>query len=333
MTFVIYSNTLLIKIILFSFVAFVFFYICCFCFKRFMVTVFITFVNRRFVTARTPKTINDGESLVDTIYIVIEHEFLKWFRNFENVEKNKFRINHEQKRKYKAFLTNFIKKGITPKLRNWRNRAINNFVLQDGQLYHFERTKSNLRRMIMMNDVWEFVWPLHVQSGHMKRDKTWTEIRDKYYEIIKKKMIWIIDHCELCNQNKPFITKTPLTVIFNNNSFERVQMNFINMKIEPDGIYTWILHAKINEWEFATIKIRWHFFWPESFRQNLFFLASFFQTRRRCDWCHDSLADVLWAYEIRAHLTQWGSVILPSAQRRSVILSDSQWPKVPLSNT
>ena len=83
-----------------------------------MATVSIISVNRRSVTARTSKTASDGESLVDTIYTVIEHEFLKWLRNPENAKKNKFRISHEQRREYKAFLTDFIKKGTNPKLRN-----------------------------------------------------------------------------------------------------------------------------------------------------------------------------------------------------------------------
>lgn len=78
----------------------------------------ITFVNRKSVTAKTSKTANDGESLVDTIYTVIEHELLKWLRNLENIKKIKFRINHKQRRKYKAFLTNFIKKRTNPKPRN-----------------------------------------------------------------------------------------------------------------------------------------------------------------------------------------------------------------------
>ena len=84
-------------------------------------------------------------------------------------------------------------------------------------------------------------------------------------------MAWIIDYCELCNQNRSFIMKMPLTVIFNSNSFKWVQINLINIKIKLDETYIWILHAKINEWELTTIKVSWHFFWTESFRQNFFF--------------------------------------------------------------
>lgn len=113
----------------------------------------IIHVNRRSVIARIPRTVSDDESLIGTIYTVIEHEFLKWLRNSENAERNKFRINHEQRREYKTFLTDFTKKEITLKLRNWRHRTINNFVLQDDQFYHLEGTKKNLRKMIMMNDV------------------------------------------------------------------------------------------------------------------------------------------------------------------------------------
>ena len=83
-----------------------------------MIIVFITFVNRRSVTARISRTVNDDESLIDTIYTVIEHEFLKWLRNSENAEKNKFRISHAQRREYKTFLTDSTKKGTTSKLRN-----------------------------------------------------------------------------------------------------------------------------------------------------------------------------------------------------------------------
>lgn len=137
-----------------------------------MTTALITPINRRSVTARNPITASDGESLIDTIYTAIEHEFLEWLRNPENAEKNKFRISHEQRREYKAFLTDPTRKGTTLKLRNWRNRAINNFALQDGQLYYLEGAKKNFRKVIMMDDVWEFVWPLHVQGGHMERDKT-----------------------------------------------------------------------------------------------------------------------------------------------------------------
>lgn len=67
---------------------------------------------------RIPKTVSNNELFVNTIYIVIEHEFLKLLRNFENVKRNKFQISHEKKREYKIFLTDFIKKRTIPKLYN-----------------------------------------------------------------------------------------------------------------------------------------------------------------------------------------------------------------------
>ena len=54
----------------------------------------------------------------------------------------------------------------------------------------------------------------------------------------------MIKHCRICTSNRPGTSRPLLEPIIVNNVFERVQMDLIDMCLEKDTIYQWILHIK-----------------------------------------------------------------------------------------
>ncbi len=54
----------------------------------------------------------------------------------------------------------------------------------------------------------------------------------------------MVSRCRNCLLNKPSTTRAPLQPIEVDVTFERVQIDLIDMKHEPDRQYKWILHAK-----------------------------------------------------------------------------------------
>ena len=55
---------------------------------------------------------------------------------------------------------------------------------------------------------------------------------------------WVVKHCRICLVNRPGSSRPPLEPIIVHNVFERVQLDLIDMRLEKDRIYEWILHIK-----------------------------------------------------------------------------------------
>jgi len=57
-------------------------------------------------------------------------------------------------------------------------------------------------------------------------------------------VVELLQHRQLCVRNKPSQSRGPLQPIIVNNLWERVQIDLIDMRADPDGEYQCILHIR-----------------------------------------------------------------------------------------
>jgi hypothetical protein len=93
-------------------------------------------------------------------------------------------------------------------------------------------------------DVYFKIKDVHQSLGHPGRDKTWEEVQKRYSGIAKEDIAWMAKNCAICAINAASQAVAPLNPIKADNLFERIQVDLIDMRKEPDGQYKWILHIK-----------------------------------------------------------------------------------------
>lgn len=65
-------------------------------------------------------------------------------------------------------------------------------------------------------------------------------------------MVYLLQHCQICARNKPSQTRGPLQPIVVNNLWERIQIDLIDMRADPDKEYHWILHIRDHFSKFSS---------------------------------------------------------------------------------
>lgn len=119
------------------------------------------------------------------------------------------------------------------------------YNLIENVLYRLpDKHHPSLRRCVTSNDVWSYMTKTHIQLGHPGRDQLWHALDKQYYGVKRSDCEWLKSHCTTCVLTQANKTKAPLTPIVVDETFERVQVDLIDMRHEPSGRYSWILHIK-----------------------------------------------------------------------------------------
>ena len=100
------------------------------------------------------------------------------------------------------------------------------------------------RRVVLEDMTFDVITRVHCQHAHPGKNKTFDLVRQDFYGITKEEVAWIVKHCRICLNNQPAISRQPLEPIISNNVFEHIQIDLIDMRLEKDSIYQWILHIK-----------------------------------------------------------------------------------------
>lgn len=119
------------------------------------------------------------------------------------------------------------------------------FEIIEGKLYRKPEGKyTESREVVYQNLAFDIISRKHLHLGHPGRDPLFLALDQEVYGIKRSECYWIKDHCLHCNLNTANNTKPPLTPIEVNQTFERVQIDLIDMRHTPSDRYHWILHIK-----------------------------------------------------------------------------------------
>ena len=120
-----------------------------------------------------------------------------------------------------------------------------NYSLNErGELYYHARKGKATLLVIPDDEIFDVIVREHNAIHHQGTSKTWYEISRRYHGIPKRAVDWVLRHCLLCHDYRPGPRPAPTQKISSHEVMERVQMDLIDMRREPDRKYRWILHIK-----------------------------------------------------------------------------------------
>ena len=186
----------------------------------------------------------------EAVHSRTELEVTAWLREHDN----KTRLSPQAFSTICYYLRNPQATAPDQTERNLKSRAKRGFVLKRGILHHREFQSHNRqrvgeigsKRVVEVQWVYQFVMDEHTHHGHGGRDRIWPIIRDKYYGISQTEVNYILATCEICQESNPVAAKGPLRQIKANFVMERCQMDLMDYRNQPDGLYKWILHVKVS---------------------------------------------------------------------------------------
>lgn len=114
----------------------------------------------------------------------------------------------------------------------------------DGALYYHGRKAKGTLLVIPHDDVFDTIVHEHCAIQHQGTNKTWYEVSRRYHGIPKSAVDWVLQRCMLCHLHCAGPRPAPWQPIVSHHVMERVQMDLIDMREQPDGKYRWILHIK-----------------------------------------------------------------------------------------
>lgn len=129
---------------------------------------------------------------------------------------------------------------------NFIYKTRNGYSVTDGtnDLYYHARKGKPALLVVPADLIYDVTVMEHDAVQHQGVKKTWYEISQRYHGIPKRAVGWVVAHCAVCESQRSAPRPAVLQPIVSSSVMERVQMDLIDMRAEPDGKYRWILHIK-----------------------------------------------------------------------------------------
>lgn len=168
------------------------------------------------------------------------HAWHQYLVSSQNI--NRFRPTPEKA----LLMTKILNGSFTPtgeKSRRLRHDAKVKYDLFNGRL-RYKQKNQPFKWVVTDLEVFDIVVKVHLNLGHAGRRKTFEELDQDYYGISRREVEWLLDHCATCACQKIQTKTAPLKPIVVDKLFERVQVDLIDMRAEPDGKFQWICHLR-----------------------------------------------------------------------------------------
>ncbi len=175
-------------------------------------------------------------------YLLASQDILRGFLEYIDARPSKYQLRPGERPLIMEFLLNLDRRPRSPEESRIRTKALGFFVV-DGQLHKLGQSGEDSRRYVEREEAFRLIIRTHDRLCHAGYRKTWEEIDEGHYGIPRHYVLWITNNCLYCLHNQP-TPPVPIQPNVSARTFERVQIDLVDMSAEPDGEYKWILHAK-----------------------------------------------------------------------------------------
>jgi hypothetical protein len=156
---------------------------------------------------------------------------------------NRERVPLAKIMRYLAFLNNLDLKPTDRSDSKIKFEARHFYELIDNRLHRqHDKTHPNPRYLVPQNKAFDIIVSKHLELGHPGRNLLFHAIDQEFYGIKREECHWVKAHCLICMRNSAHKAKAPTTTV--HQTFERVQVDLIDMRHQPSGEYSWVLHIK-----------------------------------------------------------------------------------------
>ena len=100
-----------------------------------------------------------------------------------------------------------------------------------------------MRKVAGREDIFDIIKNFHYTTKHIGYQNTHEKLILEYSNISRTLVEEFVNICHLCNENKNQITRAPFNPFISCGFLQRMQIDLIHMRADPDGDYKWIGRA------------------------------------------------------------------------------------------
>ena len=185
---------------------------------------------------------------------------LQSFQTYIETSKNKTIFDPSRRALYRNWLANpdakiskMLSKKEQARLISEKYRALKGFHLKNHQLYRNAEKNYGDRVVAMTYDAAQHIIRVHEAIGHTGVRKTHQKLLEEVYGITQEDVAALVKPCQICLINRASNTRAPLEPIIATRVLERVQIDLIDFRHEPDGRFKWIMHIKDHVSKFSAL--------------------------------------------------------------------------------
>ena len=203
-------------------------------------------------------------------------EALEKFQTYLHTSKNRTIFDPAKRALYRNWLSNpdatisqLLPKKERARLQSEKHRALRDYFLKDNQLWRKAEKAYGERVVALTYNAAQHIIHIHEAIGHSGIRKTHQKLLEEIYGIAQEDVAELLKGCIICKVNQSTNTKALLEPITVNRVLERIQIDLIDFRHDPDGRFKWIMHIKDHVSKYS---------------------ALFAQTSKEASECADSLA-------------------------------------------
>ena len=140
---------------------------------------------------------------------------------------------------------------------NQRYDALTYYLIKDGKLFRKGTAKDNVPgldcEVVRPADILYKIQAVHTQLGHVGMNKTTIGVRYRYYGLTRTEIEWLLKHCHTCLLSGQHCSRAPLEPIVSVHTLQRIQIDLVDLRHEPDEQFKWILHIKDDFSKWASL--------------------------------------------------------------------------------
>ena len=182
------------------------------------------------------------------------------FQTYLETSKNKTIFDPSRRARYHNWITNpnakiskMLSKKEQARETSEKHQALKKFHMKDNQLYRNAEKSYGDRIAATTYDAAQHIIHIHNAIGHPGIRKTHQKILTQVYGISQEDVGALLSACKVCLVNRTSNTKAPLEPIVATRVLERVQIDLIDFRHEPDGRFKWIMHIKDHVSKFSAL--------------------------------------------------------------------------------
>ena len=125
-----------------------------------------------------------------------------------------------------------------------------------------ETLVAETKPVAYLEQFFDLLYDVHcVKRMHQGIQKTFDQIQIRYHGITRAIVTYFRQTCYICDLKKNQESQPRLKPIVSNEILERVQIDLIDMRCQPDGEFNWIAHMEEHNGEY-------HILWPQKRKQG-----------------------------------------------------------------
>ena len=176
------------------------------------------------------------------------------FETFLDDHNSRYRMSRQKRANIISWLTNDQRTPVNQIEHSQHHHAVNSFRYDAANnilLVLPSESHPGERQVVVQEEILRVIEQEHLLSKHAGQNMIWAAIRNTFYGISRGEVEYLVKQCEICHRKATNRSRGPLTPIVSTELFERVQVDLIDFRHQPDAPYGpagpkyhWVMHVK-----------------------------------------------------------------------------------------